>query len=72
MTDTVAPLYPMARAPGCPLDPPPQLRSMDRVSKVRLWDGTTAWLVPRYADQRDLLGDSRISADPHRDLPLLR
>jgi cytochrome P450 len=67
MTDTVAPHYPMARAPGCPLDPPPQLRAMDRLSKVRLWDGSTAWLVPRYADQRALLADPRISADPCRD-----
>src|SRR4051812_13837013 len=67
MTDTVAPHYPMLRAPGRPLDPPPQLRAMDRVSKVRLWDGTTAWLVPGYAAQRALLADPRISADPHRE-----
>jgi hypothetical protein len=66
MTDTVAPHYPMARAPGCPLDPPPQLRAIDRLSKVRLWDGSTAWLITRYADQRALLTDPRLSADPLR------
>ncbi|MER6031060.1 cytochrome P450 [Streptomyces sp. NPDC001851] len=33
------------------------------ISKVTLWNGTTAWLVTRYADQVALLRDKRISAD---------
>jgi cytochrome P450 len=35
----------------------------DPIARVRLWDGTTPWLVTRYADQRALLADPRISAD---------
>ncbi|WP_243793756.1 cytochrome P450 [Saccharopolyspora gloriosae] len=70
MTSTVnqpeIPEYPMARATGCPFDPPPALRPMQEgapLAKVRLWDGSTPWLVTRYAEQRALLGDSRVSAD---------
>jgi hypothetical protein len=67
MTDPVTPDYPMARTPGCPLDPPPGLRDLEPVTKVRLWDDSTAWLVTRYADQRALLADPRISADVLRE-----
>src|SRR5919107_5414522 len=59
--------FPMARAAGCPFDPPPALRELQAegpLAKVRLWDGSTPWLVTRYADQRALLSDPRISADP--------
>jgi cytochrome P450 len=81
MTDTsvatteTAPDYPMPRAAGCPFDPSPALRNLaleGPVAKVRLWDGSTPWLVTRYHDQRALLADPRISADithphyPHR------
>ncbi|GAA1102569.1 MULTISPECIES: cytochrome P450 [Streptomyces violaceusniger group] len=64
-----APEFPMARAAGCPFDPPPALRDLQRegpLARVRLWDGSTPWLVTRYADQRALLGDPRVSADIHR------
>jgi cytochrome P450 len=56
----------MARADGCPFDPAPALREIQqdgRLRKVRLWDGSTPWLVTRYADQRALLADRRISSD---------
>jgi cytochrome P450 len=59
--------YPMTRAEGCPFDPPPELseRQQDEpLSRVRIWDGTSPWLVTRYADQRALLCDARVSADP--------
>lgn len=59
--------YPMAKAPGCPFDPPKQLRDLQEQAplvRVRLWDGSTPWLVTRYADQRALLGDPRVSASP--------
>ncbi|MEU1910350.1 cytochrome P450 [Streptomyces hygroscopicus] len=61
-----APEFPMARAAGCPFDPPPALRDRQQegpLSRVRLWDGSTPWLVTRYADQRALLADPRVSAD---------
>ncbi|MFF5979112.1 cytochrome P450 [Streptomyces olindensis] len=60
------PEYPMARAAGCPFDPPPDLTARQhegRLVKVRLWDGSTPWLVTRYEDQRALLLDPRVSAD---------
>jgi cytochrome P450 len=79
MTDTMTimtaeapadiPEFPMARAAGCPFDPPPRLRTLQAetpITKVRLWDGSTPWLVTRYADQRALLADPRISADTSR------
>jgi hypothetical protein len=33
---------------------------------VRVWDGSTPWLISRHADQRTLLGDPRISSDVRR------
>ena len=56
----------MERAVGCPFDPPPQLREWQRdsrVVKVRLWSGTEAWVLLRYADQRDMLSDPRVSSN---------
>ncbi|HEY2654480.1 MAG TPA: cytochrome P450 [Solirubrobacteraceae bacterium] len=60
------PAYPMARAVGCPLDPPPGLRALPAASRVRLWDGSTPWLITRHADVRALLADPRVSADVRR------
>jgi len=60
------PEYPMPRAAGCPFDPPPALRALRAqapVTRVRLWDGSYPWLVTRYADQRALLADPRLSSD---------
>lgn len=64
------PAFPMARAAGCPLDPPPdleQLRSSGPLTRVRLWDGSTPWVATRYAEQRALLSDPRVSSDIRRD-----
>jgi cytochrome P450 len=61
-----APDFPMARAARCPLDPPPDLLDLQKqgpLVRVRLWDGSTPWLVTRYAEQRALLADSRVSAE---------
>ncbi|MEV2216020.1 cytochrome P450 [Streptomyces sp. NPDC050997] len=63
---TPVPEFPMPRAAGCPFDPPPALQAQQdegRLVKVRLWDGSTPWLVTRYEDQRTLLLDPRVSAD---------
>lgn len=63
------PAFPMGRASGCPFDPPPGVRAKQEegpLTKVRLWDGSTPWLVTRYSDQRVLLADSRVSADISR------
>ena len=63
------PEFPMPRAGRCPFDPPPALRDLQEqapLTKVRLWDGSEPWLVTRYAEQRALLGDPRVSADTDR------
>lgn len=60
--------FPAVRAPGCPFDPPPlyaRLRQEAPV-RVRIWDGSTPWLVTRHDDMRAVLGDPRFSADPSR------
>ncbi|MER7185367.1 cytochrome P450 [Streptomyces hyaluromycini] len=60
------PEFPMPRAAGCPFDPPPGLsaaREEGPLAKVRLWDGKDYWLLTRYADQRAVLLDPRVSAD---------
>ncbi|GAA1007115.1 cytochrome P450 [Acrocarpospora pleiomorpha] len=64
-----------------PLDPPSEyarLRENEPVSKVRLPDGSTCWIVTRFDDARTVLTDKRFSADsrkpgfpilmPHRHL----
>jgi cytochrome P450 len=61
--------YPMTRAAACPLDPAPALSDLQTkvpFVRVRLWDDSTAWLVTRHAEQRALLADPRVSADPYR------
>jgi cytochrome P450 len=68
MTETLPqiPAYPMARDQGCPFDPPSplgRLREQQPVTRVRIWNGSTPWLITRYADQRALLADRAISAD---------
>lgn len=63
------PEYPMERDARCPFDPPPALqatREEGPLTTVRLWDGSTPWLVTRYEQQRRLLADPRVSADPMR------
>ncbi|MFI1032646.1 cytochrome P450 [Streptomyces sp. NPDC020951] len=65
VTDAV-PEFPMPRAARCPFDPPPALKDLQEqapLTKVRLWDGSESWLVTRYAEQRAILGDPRVSAD---------
>ena len=61
------PIYPMART--CPFDPPAelaQLRAENPVTRIRLWDGSSPWLVTRYEDVRRVLSDPRVSADTDR------
>lgn len=67
VTDPV-PTYPMAR--GCPFDPPAELAGIREeaagTARVRIWDGSTPWLVTRYDDVRAALADERLSADADR------
>lgn len=57
--------FPPRRNPAAPLDPPAYPREHGRIlPRVRLWDGSTPWLVTKYGLQRELLRDQRFSADP--------
>ncbi|MGW6333573.1 cytochrome P450 [Nocardia rhamnosiphila] len=61
--------YPQDRAPGCPFAPPPEVLGLitERpLSRVRIWDGSTPWLVTGYAELKSLMSDPRISVDDSR------
>lgn len=64
------PEYPMERAAACPFAPPPQMLEMGAVkplSRVRIWDGSTPWLITGHAVARELFADSRVSVDDRRE-----
>lgn len=68
LSDTVTdvPEYPMERAATCPFAPPPgvmELAAQAPLSRVRIWNGTTPWLVTGYEVARALFADSRVSVD---------
>ncbi|MFJ8109546.1 cytochrome P450 [Streptomyces sp. NPDC096132] len=57
------------RDPKCPYAPPPGLRALNEkgpVSRARIWDGSTPWLVTGHAAQRAILSDPRVSSDDKR------
>ncbi|RDH79581.1 cytochrome P450 [Mycolicibacterium moriokaense] len=65
------PPYPMTREPSCPFAPPPQLRELaaqQPLHRVRIWDGSTPWLVTGYDEVRALFADSRVSVDDRAPL----
>jgi cytochrome P450 len=60
------PDYPMARNQGCPFAPPPDVMALAQerpLSRVRIWDGSTPWLITGYEQVRELFSDSRVSVD---------
>jgi cytochrome P450 len=61
--------FPQPRDQRCPFDPPPELLRRQRqepVSRMRIWDGSVAWVFTRYEDGKAVLSDDRFSADPRR------
>jgi cytochrome P450 len=63
------PEYPMGRAAGCPFAPPPEVMALSEkrpLSRVRIWDGSTPWLITGYDEVRTLFSDSRVSVDDRR------
>ncbi|HEV7419320.1 MAG TPA: cytochrome P450 [Mycobacterium sp.] len=58
--------YPQPRAAKRPFDPPPRVlaRAAEApVSRVRVWNGSTPWLITGNAELRALTADPRVSAD---------
>jgi cytochrome P450 len=58
--------FPMPRAAGCPFAPPPgleELRDASPVTRIRIWDGSTPWIITGHAAQRAILTDPRLSND---------
>jgi cytochrome P450 len=69
--DAVAdvPDYPMPRAGGCPFAPPPEVLALAEarpLSRVKIWDGSTPWLITGYEEARTLFSDPRVSVDDRR------
>jgi pentalenic acid synthase len=67
MTETIPDLN-LTRS--CPFDPPDgaaELRERGPVSKVRLYDGSTVWMISGHAEARALLADPRVSSDRGRE-----
>lgn len=63
------PEYPMARDGGCPFAPPPDVMALAKskpLSRVRIWDGSTPWLITGYETVRALFSDYRVSVDDRR------
>src|ERR1700712_1397229 len=59
----------MARSGGCPFAPPPEVMALAEarpLSRVRIWDGSTPWLITGYEEARSLFSDSRVSVDDRR------
>src|SRR6201991_403556 len=59
----------MGRAAGCPFAPPPEVMELGAarpLSRVRIWDGSTPWLITGYEEVRTLFSDSRVSVDDRR------
>jgi cytochrome P450 len=65
---TELPAYPMVRAGGCPFDPPRRLLELNAdkpLHRVRIWNGTTPWLITGYDEVRALYADPRVSVNDH-------
>ncbi|BBY31011.1 cytochrome P450 [Mycolicibacterium sediminis] len=78
MTDTLAkdhvsaevPEYPMERAARCPFSPPLEMLEMNHaapLSRVRIWNGSTPWLITGHDVARTLFADPRVSVDDRID-----
>ena len=65
-TGATPPFFPMSREASCPFDPPRHLReaaASHPVSRVRIWNDSTPWIITGHAEQRALLSDPRVSVN---------
>ena len=66
------PEYPMARSTSCPFAPPPDVLALGEskpLCRVRIWDGSTPWLVSGYEEVRTLFSDPRGQDQCRRPAP---
>src|SRR6185312_17153179 len=59
----------MPRAVGCPFAPTPEVldrSATKQLFRVRIWDGSTPWLVSGYGAIRSLFADGRASVDDRK------
>src|SRR3954452_19116667 len=59
----------MSRAAGLPFAPPPESLGVNKsaqMTRVRIWDGSTPWLITGYEAIRSLFGDGRASVDDRK------
>lgn len=64
VTEVDIPEYPMERAAACPFAPPaPMLGNPKGLFRVKIWNGSTPWLITGHEEARTLFADSRISVD---------
>lgn len=65
---TDIPDYPMERDARCPFaPPPPMLGNPKGLFRVKIWNGSTPWLITGHEEARTLFSDSRISVDDRID-----
>jgi cytochrome P450 len=68
-TQADIPDYPMERDPACPFAPPPRVMALGKakgLSRVRIWNGSTPWLITGHEEARTLFADPRVSVDDRR------
>ena len=66
---SAVPDFPMPRAAGCPFAPPPlvlERGATKQLFRVRIWDGSTPWLITGYEAIRSLFADGRASVDDRK------
>lgn len=59
--------FPWSRERQSPLMPPPQyaqIREQEPISRVKLWDGNSVWILTKMEDFRELLTSPHFSASP--------
>jgi cytochrome P450 len=73
-TEAQIPEYDITRDPRCPMDPAPAMRDRQQqgpLTRVRLWDGSTPWLVTGHAEHRAVMSHPAVSAEPGKGAPAL-
>ena len=66
---TAALEYPLERSARCPFAPPEELMDLAAtapLSRVRIWNGSTPWVITGYDEARALFADPRVSVDDRK------